>query len=88
MIDYNTQMLCVKFVWQKNVWVNCEENAERISRSVRQYLLANPDEARKFVNVLTVEEVPQDVIDSYIMQYVPDTISFSMVQKMMKQKGK
>lgn len=64
------------------------ENAERISRSVRQYLLANPDEARKFVNVLTIAEVPQDVIDSYIMQYVPDTISFSMAQKMMKQKEK
>lgn len=73
---------------KKRVGELTDENAERISRSVRQYLLANPDEVRKFVNVLTVAEVPQDVIDSYIMQYVPDTISFSMAQKMVKQKGK
>lgn len=65
-----------------------DTNAERISRGVRQYLLANPDQARKFINVLTIAEVPQEVIDNYIIHYVPDTLSFSMAKKLMAGKAK
>ena len=65
-----------------------DANAERISRGVRQYLLANPDQARKFINVLTIAEVPQQVIDNYIIHYVPDTLSFSMAKKLMDGKAK
>ena len=65
-----------------------DTNAERISRGVRQYLLANPDQARKFINVLTIAEVPQEVIDNYIVHYVPDTLSFSMAKKLMAGKAK
>lgn len=65
-----------------------DTNAERISRGVRQYLLANPDQARKFINVLTIAEVPQQVIDNYIIHYVPDTLSFNMAKKLMAGKAK
>ena len=65
-----------------------DKDAEKVTEFVRKYLLTHPDDARKFVNLLTVADVPQDVIDAYIAQYVPDTLSFNMAQKLMKNREK
>ena len=62
-------------------------NVDKVADAVREYLTKHPDDARKFVNLFTVAGVPQEAIDFYIATYVPDTLSFSMAQQIMK-KGK
>ena len=65
-----------------------DKDADKVAEFMRKYLLSHPDDARKFVNVLTVAELPQDMIDAYIAQYVPDTLSFNMAQKLLKTRAK
>lgn len=57
-------------------------DSDKVAQAVRGYLKSNPEDARKFLNLLTVADLPQDVIDFYIAQYIPDTLSFSMAQKL------
>jgi len=63
-------------------------NVDMVANAVREYLTKHPNDARKFLNLFTVAELPQQVIDFYIATYVPDTLSFSMAQKIRAGKGK
>lgn len=63
-------------------------NVDMVANAVREYLTKHPNDARKFLNLFTVAELPQQVIDSYIVHYVPDTLSFNMAKKLMVGKAK
>jgi len=64
-----------------------EQDSKLILEFMRAYMKAHPKDARQFVNLMSATQMPQDLIDRFIAEYVSDTISFNMAQGLMdKQK--
>jgi hypothetical protein len=61
-----------------------EKDSKLIIEFMRVYLKAHPKDARQFVNLLSAAQMPQDLIDRFIAEFVSDTISFRMAQDMSK----
>ena len=49
---------------------------EKTVEIVRDYLKTHPKDAEKFLGILAVANVPQKLIDRYISEFMPNTISF------------
>jgi hypothetical protein len=65
-----------------------EQDATQIADFMRKYLKEHPNNANQFVNLLTVTQAPQDLIDKFVAEYVPGTITFNMARNLaMKGKG-
>ena len=58
-----------------------DKDAEMLAMSMDEYLRSHPKDAKKFLAVLDAAQLPQDAIDKYIIEYVPDTISFNIAQE-------
>ena len=65
-----------------------EQDATQIADFMRKYLKEHPNNANQFVNLLTVTQAPQKIIDKFVAEYVPGTITFNIAQKMAAAKGK
>ncbi len=65
-------------------WGIIDEDFMAYIKYVKQYLTTHPDDAKKIIGILESVGLPQELIDMYIDEYVPDTISFAMAQKMAK----
>ena len=64
-----------------------EQDSKLILEFMRAYMKTHQKDARQFVNVMSAAQMPQDLIDRFIAEYVSDTISFNMAQGLMdKQK--
>ena len=59
-----------------------EQDASQIADFMRNYLKAHPNYANQFVSLLTVTQTPQEIIDKFVAEYVPGTITFNMAQKL------
>lgn len=65
-----------------------EQDATQIADFMRKYLKEHPNNANQFVNLLTVTQAPQEIIDKFVAEYVPGTITFNMARNLaMKGKG-
>ncbi|MBQ1927468.1 MAG: hypothetical protein II179_00180 [Alphaproteobacteria bacterium] len=61
-------------------------NEQFIYGYTHDYLKAHPDDAQKFLSLLTIAGVPKNIIDRFIMTYIPGTISFNMAQEMLQKR--
>ena len=58
-----------------------DKDAEIIAVYMDEYLRSHPKDAKKFLAVLDTAQLPQNVIDRYIAEYVSGTVSFNMAQE-------
>lgn len=55
-------------------------NPEKTANIIREYLKTHPKDAGKFVNILVAADIPQKLIDRYISEFMPTTITFDMAR--------
>lgn len=66
-------------------WGLIDKAFEEYIKYTKQYLTTHPADAKKIISILEDVGLPQELIDKYIDEYVPDTMSFAMANQM---KGK
>ena len=65
-----------------------ESEANFVVDSMRKYLKAHPNTALLLLDALIAGNFPSDVIERFVMEFVPGTATFNMAQKVSKQKSR
>lgn len=65
-----------------------EVEANFVVDSMRKYLKAHPNTALLLLDALIAGNFPADVIERFVMEFVPGTATFNMAQKVSKQKSR
>lgn len=65
-----------------------EAEANFVVDSMRKYLKAHPNTALLLFDALVAGNFPADVIERFVMEFVPGTATFNMAQKVSKQKSR
>ncbi len=65
-----------------------EAEANFVVDSMRKYLKAHPNTALLLLDALIAGNFPADVVDRFVMEFVPGTATFNMAQKVSKQKSR
>lgn len=65
-----------------------EAEANFVVDSMRKYLKAHPNTALLLLDALSAGNFPADVIERFVMEFVPGTATFNMAQKVSKQKSR
>ena len=65
-----------------------EVEANFVVDSMRKYLKAHPNTALLLLDALIAGNFPSDVIERFVMEFVPGTATFNMAQKVSKQKSR
>ena len=65
-----------------------EVEANFVVDSMRKYLKAHPNTALLLLDALIAGNFPADVVDRFVMEFVPGTATFNMAQKVSKQKSR
>lgn len=65
-----------------------EAEANFVVDTMRKYLKAHPNTALLLLDALIAGNFPSDVIERFVMEFVPGTATFNMAQKVSKQKSR
>ena len=65
-----------------------ESEANFVVDSMRKYLKAHPNTALLLLDALIAGDFPANVIERFVMEFVPGTATFNMAQKVSKQKSR